>query len=73
MEMLREYLVVLGYILLVALVLGAIELLVVWLIARAMPNDEGNRRVQAEVLRAREEAREEALAKIAARAARKGY
>jgi hypothetical protein len=74
MEMLREYLVVLGYILLLALVLGAVLALVAWFISLCLPTGEdGNRPLPPGVLAARAAARQDALNKIAARAARKGF
>jgi sugar phosphate isomerase/epimerase len=73
MEMLRDYVIVLAYAVALAAALGVGLVVLTWFAVRAMPGDEGNRPVSPEVLRAREEARLDALERIAARAARKGY
>ena len=72
MEMLREYLIVLAYAVAMATALGVGLVVLTWLTSRAMPSEEGNRPVSPDVLRAREEARLDALERLAARAARKG-
>jgi hypothetical protein len=67
MEMLREYLIVLGYILLVALVLGAVFMAIVWVIALVMPGEEGNRPLPPNLRAANEAARAEAWRQLDAR------
>lgn len=74
MEMLREYLIVLGYAVALATALGVGLVVLTWIVARETPTEEGNRPVSPEVRRQREEERLDALERIsAARAARRGY